>query len=41
VRIAAPTERLSDRTSVLCVTRAADNVETRVEQVFETRVRTA
>ena len=41
VLIAAPTERLSDRTSVLCLARGFDNVETRVEQVFETCVRTA
>src|SRR5665811_1217355 len=40
-RICVPTERVSDRTLVRCVARAADKVETRVEQVFETCVRSA
>src|SRR5476649_2446091 len=35
-KILAPPEQVSDRTSVRFVARAADNVETRLEQVFET-----
>jgi hypothetical protein len=41
VRFLTSIEQASDRTSVRCLTRAAEEVETRVEQVFETRVRSA